>query len=267
MTKVLLVEDEESFSDPLSYLLKQEGFEVAVAETGPDALAEFDRSGADIVLLDVMLPGLSGTEVCRAIRSVPTHMGWHMRGGANLLVARGNLLQMGEKLLENVILAGVARDARHHQIDLPGIDRPRNRHDEIRLRRAAAARHLALGVADLRGAPDGRQNGRVGGDEARRGGRGVAAAGDLHGLVQGLRIGRRVVGSATWRRLCHRLRCCSLTTGAGGPASRYHPLPPCLISYITASARAISSSRVSADPGSRTAMPIDSPIGCSGLPE
>jgi two-component system, OmpR family, response regulator RegX3 len=68
VTRVLLVEDEESFSDPLSYLLEQEGFEVAVAQTGPEALAEFDRSGADLVLLDLMLPGLSGTEVCRALR-------------------------------------------------------------------------------------------------------------------------------------------------------------------------------------------------------
>ncbi len=77
MTRVLVVEDEESISDPLSYLLRQEGFEVAVAGTGPDALAAFDRSGADIVLLDLMLPGLSGTEVCRALRarsSVPVIM-------------------------------------------------------------------------------------------------------------------------------------------------------------------------------------------------
>ena len=77
MTRVLVVEDEESISDPLSYLLRQEGFEVAVSGTGPDALAEFDRGGADIVLLDLMLPGLSGTEVCRALRtrsSVPVIM-------------------------------------------------------------------------------------------------------------------------------------------------------------------------------------------------
>ena len=66
--RVLIVEDEESFSDPLSYLLRKEGFEVAVAETGHDALDEFDRNGADIVLLDLMLPGLSGTDVCRALR-------------------------------------------------------------------------------------------------------------------------------------------------------------------------------------------------------
>ncbi len=77
MTRVLVVEDEESISDPLSYLLRQEGFEVSVASTGPEGLAEFDRGGADIVLLDLMLPGLSGTEVCRTLRtksSVPVIM-------------------------------------------------------------------------------------------------------------------------------------------------------------------------------------------------
>ena len=70
MTRVLVVEDEESYSDALTYLLAKEGFEVAVAATGPAALEEFDRSGADIVLLDLMLPGLPGTEVCRRIRAV-----------------------------------------------------------------------------------------------------------------------------------------------------------------------------------------------------
>ena len=69
MTRVLVVEDEESYSDPLAYMLRKEGFEVAIASTGPDALAEFDRAGADIVLLDLMLPGLPGTEVCRQIRA------------------------------------------------------------------------------------------------------------------------------------------------------------------------------------------------------
>ncbi len=68
MTRVLVVEDEESYSDALAYLLRKEGFEVSVAATGPEALAEFDRAGADIVLLDLMLPGLPGTEVCRQIR-------------------------------------------------------------------------------------------------------------------------------------------------------------------------------------------------------
>ncbi|WP_214325364.1 response regulator transcription factor [Nonomuraea sediminis] len=68
MTRVLVVEDEESFSDALSYMLRKEGFEVSVAATGPEALDTFDRSGADLVLLDLMLPGLPGTEVCRSLR-------------------------------------------------------------------------------------------------------------------------------------------------------------------------------------------------------
>lgn len=68
MTRILVVEDEESFSDPLSYLLRKEGYEVGVAESGPEALAEFDRAGADLVLLDLMLPGLPGVDVCRALR-------------------------------------------------------------------------------------------------------------------------------------------------------------------------------------------------------
>ena len=77
MTRVLVVEDEESYSDPLAYLLRKEGFDVVVADTGPGALDEFDRTGADIVLLDLMLPGLPGTEVCRELRrrsSVPVIM-------------------------------------------------------------------------------------------------------------------------------------------------------------------------------------------------
>ncbi|CEA06567.1 Sensory transduction protein regX3 [Arthrobacter saudimassiliensis] len=68
MSRILIVEDEESFSDPLSYLLGREGFDVTVVEDGLEAVAEFDRSGADLVLLDLMLPGLSGTEVCRQLR-------------------------------------------------------------------------------------------------------------------------------------------------------------------------------------------------------
>jgi len=68
MTRILVVEDEESFSDALSFLLRKEGFDVGVAATGPDALVEYDRTGADLVLLDLMLPGLPGTEVCRQLR-------------------------------------------------------------------------------------------------------------------------------------------------------------------------------------------------------
>jgi two-component system response regulator RegX3 len=72
VTRVLVVEDEDSYSDALAYMLRKEGFEVSVAGTGPAALAEFDRAGADIVLLDLMLPGLPGTEVCRQLRQVST---------------------------------------------------------------------------------------------------------------------------------------------------------------------------------------------------
>jgi two-component system response regulator RegX3 len=77
VTRLLVVEDEESISEPLAYMLSREGFEVAVAASGPGALEEFSRSGADLVLLDLMLPGLSGTEVCRSLRassSVPIIM-------------------------------------------------------------------------------------------------------------------------------------------------------------------------------------------------
>ncbi|HLR96907.1 MAG TPA: response regulator transcription factor [Jiangellaceae bacterium] len=77
MTRLLVIEDEESFSEALSYMLRKEGFDVAVAATGDAALAEFDRAGADLVLLDLMLPGKSGTEVCRELRqrsSVPVIM-------------------------------------------------------------------------------------------------------------------------------------------------------------------------------------------------
>jgi two-component system response regulator RegX3 len=68
VTRLLVIEDEPSISEPLAYMLEKEGFEVAVAGTGPAGLEEFNRSGADLVLLDVMLPGLSGTEVCRTLR-------------------------------------------------------------------------------------------------------------------------------------------------------------------------------------------------------
>jgi two-component system response regulator RegX3 len=72
LTRVLIVEDEESFADPLAFLLRKEGFTAAVATTGQQALEEFDRNGADIVLLDLMLPGMSGTDVCKALRQRST---------------------------------------------------------------------------------------------------------------------------------------------------------------------------------------------------
>ena len=69
MTRILVVEDEKSFSEPLAFLLGKEGYEVEVASDGNEAIAKFDKSGADLVLLDLMLPGISGTEVCKQIRA------------------------------------------------------------------------------------------------------------------------------------------------------------------------------------------------------
>ncbi|MEO8094710.1 MAG: response regulator transcription factor, partial [Pseudolysinimonas sp.] len=69
MTRILIVEDESSLSEPLAYLLGREGYETAIADDGLVAVAEFDRHGADLVLLDLMLPGMPGTEVCKELRS------------------------------------------------------------------------------------------------------------------------------------------------------------------------------------------------------
>ncbi|AIY02916.1 two component transcriptional regulator [Arthrobacter sp. PAMC 25486] len=68
MSRILIVEDEESISDPLSFLLGKEGYDVQVVDNGLDALVEFERNGADLVLLDLQLPGMSGTEVCKHLR-------------------------------------------------------------------------------------------------------------------------------------------------------------------------------------------------------
>jgi two-component system response regulator RegX3 len=67
--KIMIVEDEASFSDALSFLLKQEGYEVVIASDGREALAKFAETKPDFVLLDVMIPEISGTEVCRTIRA------------------------------------------------------------------------------------------------------------------------------------------------------------------------------------------------------
>jgi two-component system response regulator RegX3 len=69
MSRILVVEDEETLAEAISFLLSKEGFEIEMAETGPAAIEAFEKNGADLILLDLMLPGLSGTEVCRQIRS------------------------------------------------------------------------------------------------------------------------------------------------------------------------------------------------------
>ena len=69
MTKILIVEDEVSFSEALAFLLGKEGFEVTVAEDGKQAIDKFNKEGADLILLDLMIPVISGIEVCRTIRT------------------------------------------------------------------------------------------------------------------------------------------------------------------------------------------------------
>ncbi|GAA3596047.1 response regulator transcription factor [Agrococcus terreus] len=69
MTRILIVEDESALAEPLAYLLELEGYETAHAPDGDEAVRMFDEEGADLVLLDLMLPGQSGTEVCRQIRA------------------------------------------------------------------------------------------------------------------------------------------------------------------------------------------------------
>ncbi|MGO3885832.1 MAG: response regulator [Mycetocola sp.] len=72
MTRILLVEDEPALSEPLSFLLEREGYSVDVVEDGPSAVAAFRSGSVDLILLDLMLPGMSGTEVCRTIRAEST---------------------------------------------------------------------------------------------------------------------------------------------------------------------------------------------------
>ncbi len=67
--RVLVVEDEEAFVDALTVALGREGFDVTVARDGAEALAQFRESEPDLVLLDLMLPRVSGIDVCREIRA------------------------------------------------------------------------------------------------------------------------------------------------------------------------------------------------------
>ena len=68
MTRILIIEDEASYREATAYMLQREGFQIATAADGTEGLAEYDRNGADLVLLDLMMPGIPGTEVCRQLR-------------------------------------------------------------------------------------------------------------------------------------------------------------------------------------------------------
>ncbi|NLE98202.1 MAG: response regulator transcription factor [Propionibacterium sp.] len=69
MTRILIIEDEESYREALTFMLQKEGFDVVAAADGAEGLAEFDKQGADLVLLDLMMPGMPGLEVCKQLRA------------------------------------------------------------------------------------------------------------------------------------------------------------------------------------------------------
>jgi two-component system response regulator RegX3 len=124
MTRVLIVEDEESFAEPLEFLLRKEGFTTAVAATGQGALEEFDRNGADIVLLDLMLPGMSGTDVCKALRVRLRRAGDH-GDGPGQRDRQGGRPRAGRRRLRHEALLGPRADRPD-----PGRPAPRRRGDD-----------------------------------------------------------------------------------------------------------------------------------------
>ncbi|SHI31472.1 two-component system, OmpR family, response regulator RegX3 [Tessaracoccus bendigoensis DSM 12906] len=69
MTRILIIEDEESYRDAIGFMLEKEGFEVLSAPDGTEGLSLYDKQGADLVLLDLMMPGMPGVEVCRQLRA------------------------------------------------------------------------------------------------------------------------------------------------------------------------------------------------------
>lgn len=175
MTRVLVVEDEESFSDALSFMLRREGYEVEIAIDGMQAIEEFDRHGADLVLLDLMLPGISGTEVCRSLRqrsAVPIIMVTAKDGEVDKVVGlelgaddyvtkpfssrelvariRAVLRRRGEpdELLPTVIEAGPVRiDVDRHVVSVRGevISMPLKEFDLLELLMRNAGRVLTRG--------------------------------------------------------------------------------------------------------------------------
>ncbi len=150
MTRILVVEDESSFSEALEFLLGKEGFTVITAATGTEALKKFDQGGIDLILLDLMIPEISGTEVCRQIRSkskVPIIMltakdsevdkvvGLEIGAddyvtkpySARELVARINAVlrrHSGEGVISDtgtMIVQGIRMDVDRHQVSVNGI--------------------------------------------------------------------------------------------------------------------------------------------------
>lgn len=149
MTRILIIEDEDSYREALAFMLKKEGFDVQTAADGTEGLVEFDKSGADLVLLDLMMPGMPGTEVCRQLRQrgnvaivmvtardseVDTVVGLELGADDYVtkpfshreLVARIRaVLRRGQEevLLPDVIeVGGVRIDVERHQVTVDGED-------------------------------------------------------------------------------------------------------------------------------------------------
>ena len=83
--KVLIADDEQNIVISLEFLMKREGFQVSVAADGNAALAAVEREQPDLLLLDVMMPGKTGFEVCQALRADERHAGLHIL----MLTAKG----------------------------------------------------------------------------------------------------------------------------------------------------------------------------------
>lgn len=149
MTRILIIEDEESYRDAIGFMLEKEGFEVLTAPDGSEGLALYDKQGADLVLLDLMMPGIPGVEVCRQLRArgnvaivmvsardseVDKVVGLELGADDYVtkpfshreLVARIRaVLRRGQEqvLLPDVVeVAGVRLDVERHQVNVDGED-------------------------------------------------------------------------------------------------------------------------------------------------
>ncbi|HSO68761.1 MAG TPA: response regulator transcription factor [Arachnia sp.] len=149
MTRILIIEDEDSYRDATSFMLRKEGYDVVTAADGAEGLAEYDRNGADLVLLDLMMPGIPGVEVCRQLRArgnvaivmvtardseVDKVVGLELGADDYVtkpfshreLVARIRaVLRRGQDqvlLPEVVEVSGVRIDVERHQVNVDGVD-------------------------------------------------------------------------------------------------------------------------------------------------
>ena len=119
--KILIVEDEKGLVEPLVYSLNREGFEVLVAYDGLDGLRQAQLKAPDLIVLDLMLPGLDGKSVCRALRANTDIDNQHRRHSGILRRLIEHLLRWGqERLLQLISLhAGVLSHLRARRQPAP----------------------------------------------------------------------------------------------------------------------------------------------------